>query len=100
MNDLKAIEENIEKQLVEIEILSSIYSNLNEFIIEDPLAVVEAKQFLTDQILPSRSIGFIIKFTADIAGNKSSKNQNESDYIQVLFFFIASFHQCLLTSLK
>ena len=44
MNDLKAIEENIEKQLVEIEILSSIYSNLNEFIIEDPLAVVEAKQ--------------------------------------------------------
>ena len=83
MNEPKATEENIEKQLVEIEILSSIYSNVNEFKIEDPLAVFEAKQFLTDKILPMRSIGFIIKFTADIVENTNSK---ENEYIQVHFF--------------
>lgn len=66
--------ENIEKQLFEIEILKSIYSNSNEFHIEDEEAVLDAEAFLLnpkDKSLLRRRLGFVIKFNADVAQEKN-----------------------------
>lgn len=60
--------ENIEKQLTEIEILKSIYSNPKEFSIEDELALYEANEFLATKnlnLIPQHTLSFIIKFNVN-----------------------------------
>jgi hypothetical protein len=81
------LQENIEKQLTEIEILKSIYSNPNEFLIEDQQALLEAEFYATNKTNNSnlslpRSLGFIIKFSADIASEPKHQAIND-DYNQV-----------------
>ena len=88
-------ESNIEKQLVEIEILKSIYPNVNEFQIEDEDALLEAQLFLSKQEISfKRNLGFIIKLNAEIIENDSSQKNDSDDnnnYNQVMiasdFFF-------------
>ena len=86
--DSELLEANIEKQLVEIEILKSIYPNSNEFQIEDEEALLEAQLFLSKQEKSfMRNLGFIIKLNADIIKeNLSQKNENEHEdnYTQVI----------------
>lgn len=60
--------ENVEKQLFEVEILKSIYSNSNEFVFDDEDAYYEAQAFLSnpdDKTLLVRKLGFSIKFNVD-----------------------------------
>jgi len=80
-----ATETNIEKQLVEIEILKSIYPNLNEFQIEDEEALLEAQLFLSKQENSfKRNLGFIIKLNAEIDDLSQNKNNDDTDsYTQV-----------------
>ena len=87
MNDIVSKQENIEKQLTEIELISSIYSNSNEFVIEDPEAITEGKLFLTSRKLPERRIGYIIRFNVEISENVNNyqkETENEKNYIQVM----------------
>jgi hypothetical protein len=89
MSEILLKKENIEKQLSEIELISSIYANTNEFVIEDSQALLEAKSLLETNKLPKRNIGYIIKFNVDIIENniEPQKNidshENESSYFQV-----------------
>jgi hypothetical protein len=79
---MESLIENIEKQLFEIEILKSIYSNPNEFTIEDNEALIEANEFLSEKSLykiPERTLGFIIKFNA----NSNNDLNDESLELQV-----------------
>jgi hypothetical protein len=80
-----ATETNIEKQLVEIEILKSIYPNLNEFQIEDEEALLEAQLFLSKQENSfKRNLGFIVKLNAEIDDLSQNKNNDDTDsYTQV-----------------
>jgi hypothetical protein len=74
------LEANIEKQLMELEILQSIYSNSNEFVIEDEEAVHGVREFLANpkvKRLPSCNLGFVIKFNSDI------KDESSGEYYQV-----------------
>ena len=85
--------ENIEKQVTEIEILQSIYSNPNEFQIEDETALEQAKDFLDkynrkiDPSLlvhsePERTLSFIVKLNAEIVDpgvGKNKKSQVEEE---------------------
>ena len=92
-------ESNIEKQLVEIEILKSIYPNVNEFQIEDEDALLEAQLFLSKQEISfKRNLGFIIKLNAEIIENDSSQKNDSDDnnnYNQVMiasdFLFLDDF---------
>lgn len=78
-------ESNIEKQLIEIEILKSIYPNSNEFQIEDEDALFEAQIFAEKQDkLFKRNLGFIIKLNADI-----KNDDNEDSYTQVKLISIS-----------
>jgi hypothetical protein len=75
------IRENIEKQLTEIEILKSIYSNLNEFHVEDDEAVVEAQKFIEIKDKPmifKRKLGFVVKFSIEIDVNNKKDQVNNS----------------------
>ena len=87
MSDLKERQENIEKQLAEIEMISSIYSNTNEFLIEDPIAILEAEAFLTSKQVPARSLGYIIKFGVSLIDSNEIQtddiSDNEANYAQV-----------------
>ena len=93
MNELNADSQsaqiNIEKQLEEIEILKSIYSNSNEFQIEDELAFLEAQVFVSsnkqefDLNELNRKLGFIIKFIVEIDDITS----NTDSLIQVNFLY-------------
>ena len=80
-------QENVQKQLAEIELISSIYSNTNEFIIEDPIAVSEAESFLVNNEFPKRSLGYIIKFSVSIKESNDIQTEDGSDhemhYVQV-----------------
>lgn len=72
--------ENFEKQLEEIEILKSIYSNPNEFLIEDEYALFEMNEFLCDKDvnkIPQHRIGFIIKFNANYCDETTSSSDND-----------------------
>ena len=82
--------ENIEKQVTEIEILQSIYSNPNEFQIEDATALDQAKDFLDkynqklDPSLlvhsePERCLSFIVKLNAEIVEPGLGKNKSHED---------------------
>ena len=69
--------ENIEKQLVEIEILKSIYSNPSEYSIEDEYALCEANEFILKKnmnYIPQHRIGFIIKFNANSVEDTGDEN--------------------------
>jgi len=90
MSEISSKQENIEKQLSEIELISSIYANTNEFIIEDPEALEECRTFLTTKEIPKRNIGYIIKFNVDVITENNTESQtkidsedNESNYFQV-----------------
>ena len=83
-------EANIEKQLLELEILQSIYSNDNELIIEDEEALCDAREYLVrdtskDDInsgnRTGRQIGFVIKFSTEVLKTDAAKKRqsNESD---------------------
>lgn len=65
-NEISLVRENIEKQLMEIEILKSIYSNENEFSIEDQEALLDSESFLNgvsnDMSLLKRKLGYVLKF--------------------------------------
>lgn len=80
----KVLVENIEKQLMELEVLQSIYSNTNELVIEDEEAVYDAREYLANsnananQLL-KRNLGFVIKFSTDVASDNSH-------YVQVCLF--------------
>jgi hypothetical protein len=67
--------ENMEKQLLEIEILKSVYANQNEFNIEDEEAFCDANYFVKErQLFLLKNLGFIIKFNL---------NLNEENSMQV-----------------
>ena len=90
MSEILLKKDNVEKQLSEIELISSIYANTNEFVIEDPQALLEAKSLLETNKLPKRNIGYIIKFNVDIIENNAEpqkkntdSHDNESNYFQV-----------------
>lgn len=73
-------QENIEKQLFELEVLKSIFSNSNELSVEDEEAVLELQAFLSspdDKSLLQRKLGFVIRFNADI------KEREDEDFYQV-----------------
>lgn len=75
--------DNIEKQLTEIEILKSIYSNSNEFQIEDEGALLEASLFVNRQENEfKRNLGFFIKINADIK-DLTKNNDQEENFTQV-----------------
>lgn len=68
--------ENIEKQLFEIEVLRSIYSNTNEFIFDNDDAYFETQAFLSnpeDKTLLGRKLGFSIKFSIDCIDAKNNE---------------------------
>ncbi|RNA15973.1 RWD domain-containing 2B [Brachionus plicatilis] len=70
--------ENIEKQLLEIEVLRSIYSNLNEFTFDNEDAFIEAQVFLSqpdDKTLLEKKLGFSIKFSADGVDDNTDQNK-------------------------
>lgn len=70
-----SIKSNIELQLTEIEILQSIYSNTDEFFIEDMDAFAEAQFFVSNECdLFTRNLGFIIKIDVDIENKESEEN--------------------------
>ncbi len=75
------LKENIGVQLNEIEILKSIYSNTNEFQIEDEEALMDATEFLeTEKSILSRNISFLIRITiqsdqAEVFSNAICKQQ-------------------------
>jgi hypothetical protein len=78
----KDLEECLEMQLMEIEILQSIYSNENEFVIEDEEAILDAREYLDSvnkAIHIQRQIGFIIKFNADVMKNICSNAHKKND---------------------
>jgi hypothetical protein len=81
----KDFEECLEMQLMEIEILQSIYSNENEFVIEDEEAMLDAREFIESEnkiIRIQRQLGFIIKFNTDIMKNvcgNADKKIDEED---------------------
>lgn len=81
-NNHDEIRANIEKQLLELEILQSIYANSNELVIEDESAVDLARLFLDDKAKPGElvNIGFVIRFTADAIDEAVKPLQ---EYIQV-----------------
>ncbi len=70
IEQINLIKSNIDLQLTEIEILKSIYSNDDEFLIEDQDAFIEAQLFIANKTDSSqvfaRNIGFIIKINAQI----------------------------------
>jgi hypothetical protein len=87
-DDTNFLRENIEKQLMEIEILKSIYANTNEFVIEDEEALLDAECFLEtpENIeLLRRKLGFEIKFCVD--ADQKSANLNDS-FSKVDYFLI------------
>ena len=92
MSEISSKQDNIYKQLEEIELISSIYSNTNEFVIEDPEAIEEFRSFLTTKKLPKRNIGYIIKFNVDVTENniesqtKLNTEDTEVNYFQVRVF--------------
>ena len=81
--DELVLKENIEKQLIEIEILQSIYSNSNEFSLEDQEARLDSQFFLSqdtcDTSLLRRKLGFVIKFSVD-----SFEQDNTSQVSQIM----------------
>lgn len=59
--------ENIEKQLLEIEILKNVYSNPNEFSIEDEEAYCDANNFIRDRkFVLLKNLGFVLKFNINL----------------------------------
>lgn len=79
-----SIKSNIELQLTEIEILQSIYSNTDEFVIEDMDAFEEARLFISNDCdVFTRNLGFIIKINVDIDFRNSKSKESEEDSIQV-----------------
>jgi hypothetical protein len=95
MSEISSKQNNIYKQLEEIELISSIYSNTNEFVIEDPEAIEECRSFLTTKKLPKRNIGYIIKFNLDVTENNIESHtqldteEKEVNYFQVRVFLNA-----------
>lgn len=78
----KDLEECLEMQLMEIEILQSIYSNENEFVIEDEEAMLDAREYIESvnkTIHIKRQLGFIIKFNADVMKNICTDNADKKD---------------------
>ena len=76
--------ENIEKQLEELEIIRSIYSNPNEFNLEDAEAVDDAIEFVnkykdieSDDFSLTKTISFIIKIGVDIEKSSAKDSQLE-----------------------
>jgi hypothetical protein len=69
IEDELVLKENIEMQLMEIEILQSIYSNSNEFSLEDQEALDDMQRFLasnaSNRQLVRRKLGFVLKFAVD-----------------------------------
>jgi hypothetical protein len=64
---MDSLKEDIRTQLNEIEVLKSIYSNTNEFQIEDEEALMDANDFLmADGAVLTRNIGFVIRFNVQI----------------------------------
>ena len=89
-NSYVQLAENIEKQVTEIEILQSIYSNPNEFQIEDEKALEQAKDFLDQynanadpslliQSEPERCLSFIVKLNAEIIDPSLAKKKNQEE---------------------
>ena len=79
--------ENIEKQLTEIEILKSIYSNSNEFTLEDEEALVDATELIGNGFEEgstlNKSLGFVLNFSIlrnieeDQINNKTNEVNNK-----------------------
>lgn len=80
METQEEVKDCLEKQLFEVELLQSIFSNSNEFVIEDNDALNWTREFLADAARlppPPINLGFVIRFSAD------SLDESTKQYFQV-----------------